>query len=462
MRFDHTHAYITSAYYYRNSKSLGENAVAMVVVMSQKTCKDLEKYEMTIVGTNEYNNSMTSKASLKIETAEEMSCEYVMVFVQAQTIMNPKRLEIESLGTRVQIPFREPRKWSHSPVIICIAPQFVAEKWQVFLMNIHVARRYGGHMHFYITSMVEELFNTLKIYESRGSLTLDYWVRMKFQETTSPYADPMRNVEWRNQAGAQTDCLLQYKVIAEFVAFFDIDDILIPRSSQNYHQEFSSHFNPDPSFHSIFYNKRDVEVQKVKNVKDFSFRQLFSTMKIRKEEGYGKSIVNPLKYNSTWIHHSFQLPRDKILKIFNTEIIHVKDILIVELDLNAPFKLPKVFGTESEPLIRETDLKSLDIDFQNLFEDTGYRETAVQMVDHDFYSPIVFKCYNESFYHPFFVEHKHFKDICPNADNCELPQREDIKCIHSDAEYISGPEMYPITFHYAIRPYWSKEIGCYQ
>ncbi|CAO4379248.1 unnamed protein product [Caenorhabditis nigoni] len=417
---------------------------------------------MTIVGTNESNNSMTSKASLKIETAEEMSCEYVMVFVQAQTIMSPKRLEIESLGTRVQIPFREPRKWSHSPVIICIAPQFVAEKWQVFLMNIHVARRYGGHMHIYITSMIQELFNTLKVYESWGSLTLDYWVRMKFQETTSPYADPVRNVEWRNQAGAQTDCLLQYKEVAEFVAFFDIDDILIPRSSQNYHQEFSSHFNLDPSFHSIFYNKRDVAVQKVTNVKDFSFRQLFSTMKIRKEEGYGKSIVNPLKYNSTWIHHSFQLPRDKILKIFNTEIIHVKEILNVELDQKAPFKLPKVFGKESEPLITATDLKTLDTDFQSLFGDTRYREAAVQMVDHDFYSPIVFKCYNESFYHPFFVEHKHFKDICPNADNCELPQREDIKCIHSDAEYISGPEMYPITFHYAIRPYWSKEIGCYQ
>lgn len=79
-------------------------------------------------------------------------------------------------------------------------------------MNIHVIRRYGGHMHLYITSVVEELFETLKVYESWGSLTLDYWVRMKFKETLTPYADPMKNVEWRNQAGAQTDCLLQYKV----------------------------------------------------------------------------------------------------------------------------------------------------------------------------------------------------------------------------------------------------------
>ncbi|KAF1751629.1 hypothetical protein GCK72_018183 [Caenorhabditis remanei] len=433
----------------------------MVVVMSQKTLTNLEKYEMTLIGTSG-NNTLKSQASIKIETAEGMSCEYVMVFVQAQTLPNPQKLEIESLGTRVQIPFREPRESAHSPVIICISPQFVAEKWQVFLMNIHIVRRYGGHMHIYITSMVRELFETLKVYESMGIVTLDYWIRMKFKETKTPYADPMRNVEWRNQAGAQTDCLLQYKEIADFIAFFDIDDILIPRLSHNYHQEFSNHFNAYPDYHSIFYNKRDIAVERVSNVKDFSFRQMFSTMKIREEEGYGKSIVNPLKYNSTWIHHSFQLPRDKMLKIYNTEIIHVKDILENELNQSAPFRLPKMFGSDTDTLIGEMDLRSLDIDFQRVFGKNKYREAATKMEDKNFYGPIVFDCYNESFYHPYFVEKKNFKELCPNADNCKLPQRDDIKCIHSDAEYVSGPEMYPITFHYAIGSFWSENIGCYQ
>uniref|UniRef100_A0A1I7TP28 Glycosyltransferase family 92 protein n=1 Tax=Caenorhabditis tropicalis TaxID=1561998 RepID=A0A1I7TP28_9PELO len=285
---------------------------------------------------------------------------------------------------------------------------------------------------------------------------------MKFQETYTPFADPMRNVEWRNQAGAQTDCLLQYKEVAEFVAFFDIDDILIPRLSHNYHQEFSNHFNAYPSYHSIFYNKRDVSVEKISNVTDFSFRKMFSTMKIQEEEGYGKSIVNPLKYNSTWIHHSFQLPRDKMLKIYNTEIIHIKDIMDIELNQTVPFNLPLNFGTKSDFLIREMDLKTLDMDFQSSYGDSQYRETALKMIDHNYYSPIVFNCYNESFYQPYFVEKKGFRDICPNADNCELPQRDDIKCIHSDAEYVSGPEMFPLTFHYAINPFWSEDIGCYQ
>uniref|UniRef100_A0A1I7TP27 Ribonuclease P protein component 2 n=1 Tax=Caenorhabditis tropicalis TaxID=1561998 RepID=A0A1I7TP27_9PELO len=62
--FNHTHAFITSAYYYQNSKSLGKNALAMVVVMSQKTFLDLEKYEMTIVGTRG-TRRLRSKALIK-------------------------------------------------------------------------------------------------------------------------------------------------------------------------------------------------------------------------------------------------------------------------------------------------------------------------------------------------------------------------------------------------------------
>lgn len=51
-------------------------------------------------------------------------------------------------------------------------------------------------------------------------------------------------------------------------------------------------------------------------------------------------------------------------KVLNTEIIHVKDVLEEKLDKKAHFKLPKVFNTESDPLIREADLNSLDKDFQ--------------------------------------------------------------------------------------------------
>lgn len=74
----------------------------MVVVMSQRTYKDLESYELNIVGTKS-NKSHKARATIKKETAEGMSCEYVMVLVQAQTLSNPDKLEIESGGRSVEV-----------------------------------------------------------------------------------------------------------------------------------------------------------------------------------------------------------------------------------------------------------------------------------------------------------------------------------------------------------------------
>ncbi|CAI5452076.1 unnamed protein product [Caenorhabditis angaria] len=459
-RYNHTHAFITSAYYYYNSKSLGENALAMVVVMNQWTTENIEKHTIKIESTGYDGEVLQSNATIKKESTET-SCAYVMTLVQATTVHDPEKIEIVSSGTRVAIPFRKPRTWSHSPVIMCIAPQFAVEKWQLFLMNLHVIRRYGGHMHLYITSMVTQLFDVLQLYEKWGSVTLDYWVRMKFNETFTPYKEPNRNVEWRNQAGAQTDCLLQYKEVADFIAFFDIDDILIPRYSHNYHQEFSSHFSAFPNYHTIFYWKRDVIVNKIESATDLTFAKIFSTMKVTKQNDYGKSIINPLKVNSTWIHHSMQLPKNLIYRVPNTELIHIKKIV----EPNPKDKstgIPKMFGTKYDPIITEIEQKSLDFDLEQTYADSKLRDAVSLLVDHDYYSQVVFQCYNSSFYHPYFVERKPLESLCPNADDCILPQRDDISCIHSDAKYISGPEMFPITFHYAVNPFWSDEIGCYQ
>lgn len=73
----------------------------------------------------------------------------------------------------------------------------------------------------------------------------------------------------------------------------------------------------------------------------------------------------------------------------------------------------------------------------------------------DFYFPIIFKCYLKQFYGREITE-------CPNAEKCVLPQRSDYKCMHTDAEYVSGPSTKPLTFHYFKNPFWSSDYGCYQ
>lgn len=121
---------------------------------------------------------------------------------------------------------------------------------------------------------------------------------------------------------------------------------------------------------------------------------------------------------------------------------------------------------EFEPLnetIREEDIKAIEYDFWRMRNQSRVVEISKRLPSEDFYLPIVFKCYYDSFY-GFIFDNKRRKGPmqCPNADLCELPQREEYRCVHSDAEYYSGPHMEPFTFHFSSNSFWTKDIGCYQ
>lgn len=59
----HSDAYIVNAYYYPNSKSLGKNAVAMVMLMNRNAMRDVTKYRMQLVGSNG-TSDVTAVASI--------------------------------------------------------------------------------------------------------------------------------------------------------------------------------------------------------------------------------------------------------------------------------------------------------------------------------------------------------------------------------------------------------------
>lgn len=67
-------------------------------------------------------------------------------------------------------------------------------------------------MHIYVISIVNAYYDLMKEYERQGYITMDMWLKMKFDEPGSPYFEPNLNTGLRNQAGALSDCLLQYKV----------------------------------------------------------------------------------------------------------------------------------------------------------------------------------------------------------------------------------------------------------
>ncbi|EGT38029.1 hypothetical protein CAEBREN_11273 [Caenorhabditis brenneri] len=312
-----SHVFLTSAYYYPISSSLGANAIALnMVVDSVNFNVDHATYSM--VGSNGTFQKLTVAAS-KVEG--DATCRYKTVMASTNTLPNLKKLEMESHGLKVQvnlvafliagtfilsqIPFKMARYTAPKPVIICISPQFVAEQWQMFLMNVHVANRFGAHLHVYITSMIESYFELMKEYERKGYLTLDYWLRMKFSRTETPYFEPNGNVEWRNQAGAETDCLLQYKEAVDYIAFFDIDDILFPASYPTYLEEFNAEWTLQPNATSLYYGRREHEYIKAQSISEFNLTEIVGNLRSSPTIKQGKIVVKPSMYNHTWIQYNF-------------------------------------------------------------------------------------------------------------------------------------------------------------
>uniref|UniRef100_A0A1I7V030 Glycosyltransferase family 92 protein n=2 Tax=Caenorhabditis tropicalis TaxID=1561998 RepID=A0A1I7V030_9PELO len=446
-----SHVFIVSAYYYPTSKSLGTNAVALNMIVDSKNFH-VENGNYNVVGSNGTHEELTVATS-QIEGVPY--CRYTQSMARTNTVENLTKLEMESNGTKVEIPFKMARYKAPKPVIICISPQFVAEQWQIFMMQIHVAHRFGAHLHLYLISILESYFDLMKEYEKQGYLTIDFWLKIKFADPKSPYFEPNVNTELRNQIGAQMDCLLQYKEAAEYIAFFDMDDVLFPKNYPTYLEEFTAEWTLKPNATSVAYGRREHEFIKAETLAEYSFNELIASLKSAKGVKTAKLVVKPELHNTTGLH--FSLHEDYRLRNNKTSphIVHVQRP-VQKHGSNEVKKLWKfAFGPLDEK-IRKEDIDAIEEDIQRIRNLSSVAEIAERLPKEDFYFPIVFKCYLSQFYRrPVLTE-------CPNAERCFLPQKENLKCIHSDANYISGPSMSPFTYHFTNNSFWSKDIGCYQ
>lgn len=52
-------------------------------------------------------------------------------------------------------------------------------------------------------------------------MTIQPWVSVKYPEVSKIIADSYDQIEFRNQAAAQTDCLLQFKVVNTLLKSFE-------------------------------------------------------------------------------------------------------------------------------------------------------------------------------------------------------------------------------------------------
>ncbi|KAK6019117.1 hypothetical protein OSTOST_15257 [Ostertagia ostertagi] len=135
-----------------------------------------------------------------------------------------------------QIPIRHPYPERHD-VVACFSPLFLNERWQLLLLTAEVHNHYGAAMHFYVRSMITDLFLIMSRYPNAR---VQPWpaVRLGSKRANSNDFDPNIELEFRNQAAAMTDCLLLYKESAKYIIFPDTDDVIIPRLGRTYLEEF--------------------------------------------------------------------------------------------------------------------------------------------------------------------------------------------------------------------------------
>ncbi|CAI5448670.1 unnamed protein product [Caenorhabditis angaria] len=458
-KFRTAHSFINSVYYYKNSKSLGKNAVSIVMITDQWS-HNITDLPITILAKNS-TNQITATTRNQIDGMP--TCRYITTVALTNVLDNPETLEIQDENGEVMLlPFQYAKTTAPSKVMICISPQFAAEQWQLFVMHVHAAKQFGAHMHIYITSIIESYYKLMLEYEKAGYITLDKWIRIKFPDPKSAYIDANPHVEWRNQAGAQTDCLMKYKEAVDYIAFFDMDDILFPKFAMNYWEEFNYMYNVRPDATALSYGRREHEFIKPSTLDEFSFMEIVGSLKSSPLVKSGKVVIRPENYNSTWIHFTWHHPKQTRFEVESPHLVHVQRPLQKNGNENIK-QLWKMTFDQLNETIREMDIVSIQLDFLTMKNSSHViQEIKDGLPDSDFYLPVVFKCYYDRFYSWAFDKKEKPEGTCPNADECHLPQRPEYPCIHSDASYFSGPKMTPISYHYATDMVWTDQIGCYQ
>ncbi|KAK6055014.1 hypothetical protein COOONC_07481 [Cooperia oncophora] len=297
--------FILSSYFYRTSKSLGNNSVALVFTGDLRAPRHFRR--ILLVGWNNETNVVVN-ATIERITPHNV-CRWISIFSTSIMLPNMERLAISAGNKLVEIPFREPSVKKHS-VVTCIAPLFGNEQWQQALFAAHIYKKFGTYMHLYVRSMVSPVYQLLRIYEEEGYLSIQPWLRVTLLTIDDRDFNPNINIEFRNQAAAQTDCLLQKPL--SYIAFMDLDDVLIPRMARNYLDEFAHLFHSMPNVAYIHYMKENTRLDVVtRNSGSFSLRAMLSTIHFEHVSETGKMVADPLQVNHTWIHYPKKIARGK-------------------------------------------------------------------------------------------------------------------------------------------------------
>ncbi|CAL2046451.1 unnamed protein product [Caenorhabditis brenneri] len=458
-------AFITSAYYYPTSKSLGDNALALVMSMNlgkrQKDYMEMQSgapmdfAEIVVWAKNGTTSRLVSTPYIRVTPHDY--CQMITVFATVQLMPNVKNILLVSDDGSTEVPFVIP-SYRKRDLVVCLSPLYVAEQWQNFLLTVHIYKRYGGFLNVYLISCISSFFALMKKYESAGYLNIQPWYRVNFPYILPQYADPFVGIEFQNQAAAHTDCLLQYKEAAEFVTFVDMDDILIPRLAPTYVEEFHKIIANKKRVAYIVFRQENYKVNVAIDGSKFSIDSTLRSLTHQKwSEKNGKLVANPQFINFTWIYPTpTYLNGMNYFETSDNYFIHLKNIKWTNSISTNPIQN---YPNTTEPLISNVDIDELEVDYQRMID-----EFEIDLIFPDFprklfYFNSVTKCLKNNYYN--YLNSGSYGYLrCPGPQMCEFPKYRDVKCVHVNATHIFMEKLYPITYYFASGPYFTADIGC--
>ncbi|CAI2353714.1 unnamed protein product [Caenorhabditis sp. 36 PRJEB53466] len=463
-------AFITSAYYYPKSKSLGENALALVMsinlVKSQENYMDMQAgkstdpTEIVVMARNKTSSVVVSTPYVRV-TPHEV-CQIITIFATVQLLPNVQSISMVADNGMAEIPFTI-ASYTKRDVVVCTSPLFVSEQWQNFLFAVHIYRKFGAYMNLYLISAVTSFFELMKEYEKEGYMAIQPWVSVKFPYVPGVTADAYQQIEFRNQAAAQSDCLLQYKESAQFVTFLDLDDVLIPKLAPTFVEEFQMIMADKKRLAYIFYHKENFDVVTVRDGSKFSIKKMFASLEYKKARETGKIVVDPANLNYTWIHFPPFLPNGmEKYEVTENVITHLKTIIWSDQGDRSGRTLvePSYYNNSSEKIIGSKAILEIEADLRRMMRKPRIREIFPDLPRLHYFSDLVTKCYNDRYYR-YHYSGRIGEIKCPGPQLCGFYQHPKIKCMHVNATHIYMEPLFPITYYYATDPYFTADIGCY-
>ncbi|CAB3410732.1 unnamed protein product [Caenorhabditis bovis] len=452
---------VLSTTYYENSKSFPENTA--VILFNAVQVFHLKYAHLDVVAETLQGNVDVKFRIEPVIKQLPFYCKWVPYLAIGQVpddhvLLNLSTNKQDGMELALRTPFHTPKK-----VVACFSPLFLNERWQLLLATVEIYSHYGAHLHFYVRSMITDLFAMIK---ENKNVRVTPWsnVRLGANRAASNQFDPNTELEFRNQASAMTDCLLLYKESATFVIFPDPDDIIIPSIARTYEEEFVKIFDMFPTAGAIAYNVTQSIVESTTSTSRYSPLGLMSSIKFEGEQRWGKLVVRPERVDSVWIHRAFGI-RDGFeqvsLPVNINSVLHYRTWNFVEKTKrnissmsDIPYYDPERVNATQRRVFTLSDGLKIERNFKKKIKKmykVYHRLPTVSL-----YYPLIEECYNRIFY-----KASDMGSVCKGPEYCNIPMFPGMRCTNVASEFVTYNNYQNVFIHQLISSdFEDSENGC--